>query len=114
KILHLNSSVERITSRTTMGSVQKITRIVLMLTIAFRLVAQLPPYKFSTTVVGEPLYTFGTTVAANSGFRGEIYHIDDRSLKLPDFSKLKPVGVIFTPYLCTTKSLFLCAARGFL
>ena len=34
---------------------------------------------------------FGTTVAANSGFRGEIYHIDPGSQKLPNFSKLKPV-----------------------
>jgi hypothetical protein len=33
-------------------------------------------------------------------FRGEIYHIDPGSQKLPNFSKLKPVGAIYTPYLC--------------
>jgi hypothetical protein len=33
--------------------------------------AQDIPYKFSTTVTGEPLYTFGTTVAVSGGFRGD-------------------------------------------
>jgi len=59
-----------------------------------------PPYKFSTTVTGEPLYTFGTTVAANSGFRGDIYLLKPDTRKLPNFSKLKPLGSIYTPYLC--------------
>jgi hypothetical protein len=63
-------------------------------------VAQSPPYKFSTTVTGEPLYTFGTTVAANSGFRGDIYLLKPQTAKLPNFAKLKPVGSIYTPYLC--------------
>jgi len=54
-----------------------------------------PRYKFSTTV-----YTFGTTVATNSGFRGDIYFIAEGSEKLPDLSKLKPVGAIYTPALC--------------
>jgi hypothetical protein len=83
-----------------MLSVPKISGMVVMLAIAPRLAAQEPPYKFSTTVIGEPLYTFGTTVVANSGFRGEIYFISPGSKKLPDFSTLKPVGVIYTPYLC--------------
>jgi hypothetical protein len=83
-----------------MPSVQTISGIALILLLGFRLGAQQPPYKFSTTVVGEPLYTFGTTVVANSGFRGEIYHIAPGSQKLPNFSKLKPVGAIYTPYLC--------------
>ena len=59
-----------------MLSVPTISGAALALALAFRLAAQQPPYKFRTTVAGEPLYTFGTTVAANSGFRGEIYHID--------------------------------------
>ena len=53
-----------------------------------------PRYKFSTTV-----YTFGTTVSSNSGFRGDIYHIEEGSEKLPDLSKLKTVGSIYTPVL---------------
>ena len=82
-----------------MSLVQPVSSIVVMLGLALTLAAQEPLYKFSTTVYGEPLYTFGTTVVA-SGFRGEIYHIDPGSQKLPDFSTLKPVGVIYTPYLC--------------
>jgi hypothetical protein len=78
----------------------------LILALALKLAAQQPPYKFSTTVIGEPLYTFGTTVAANSGFRGEIYYIDPGSRKLPNFSKLKPVGAIYTPYLCVPWRFF--------
>jgi len=47
----------------------------------------------------EPLYKFGTTVVATTGFRGQIYHIDMDSQQLPNFRKLKPVGTIYTPYL---------------
>jgi PA14 domain len=54
-----------------------------------------PRYKFSTTV-----YTFGTTVASNSGFRGDIYFVEEGREKLPDFARLKPVGSIYTPALC--------------
>jgi hypothetical protein len=82
-----------------MASLPKISGIVVTLVIALRLSAQEPPYKFSTTVVGEPLYSFGTTVVGNSGFRGEIYLISPGSKKLPNFSKLQPVGVVYTPYL---------------
>jgi hypothetical protein len=89
-----------------MPSVQKTSGIALMLTLAFTLAGQQPPYKFSTTVYGEPLYTFGTTAATNSGFRGEIYYIDAGSQKLPNFSKLKPAGVIYTPYLCVPPRFF--------
>ena len=67
---------------------------------------QEPPYKFGTTVVGEPLYKFGTTVAANSGFRGEIYFLEPDTGALPDFRKLKPVGAIYTPYLCVPYQSF--------
>ncbi|MFN7999120.1 MAG: PA14 domain-containing protein [Bryobacteraceae bacterium] len=73
--------------------------------LAVGLAGQQPPYKFSTTVYGEPLYTFGTTTIAN-GFRGEIYLIEPGSRRLPDFSALKPVGVIYTPYLCVPPRSF--------
>jgi hypothetical protein len=63
-------------------------------------------YKFSTTVKGEPLYTFGTTVAANSGFRGQIYFLEPESSKLPNLSRLTPVGTIYTPYLCVPPRSF--------
>lgn len=57
-------------------------------------VSKEPVYKFSTTV-----YTFGTTTASNTGFRGQIYLLKPGSNKLPDFAKLKPEGVIYTPAL---------------
>jgi hypothetical protein len=65
-----------------------------------------PPYKFSTTVTGEPLYTFGTSVVANSGFRGDIYLLHPGTEKLPNFGKLKPVGSVYTPYLCVPRRSF--------
>jgi hypothetical protein len=74
--------------------------MVAMLGVGLGLIAQEPVYKFSTTVVAQPPYTFGTTVVASSGFRGEIYYLDPGTQKLPDFETLKPVGVIYTPYLC--------------
>jgi len=83
-----------------------------MLTVLYLLVTwaaaqdKAPPYKFSTTVTGEPLYTFGTTVAANSGFKGEIYLLHPGTPKLPHFTRLKPVGSIYTPYLCVPSRSF--------
>jgi hypothetical protein len=71
----------------------------MVVTGALVLSAEEPIYKFSTTVFGKPLYGFGTSVAANSGFRGEIYEIERDSRRLPDFSRLTPVGTVFTPYL---------------
>jgi len=65
-----------------------------------------PPYKFSTTVTGEPLYTFGTSVVANSGFKGDIYLLKPETSKLPNFSRLKPVGSIYTTYLCVPRRSF--------
>jgi hypothetical protein len=100
-ILHPDPPLERIfLVEEDMSSLPKISGIVVTLGIALRLAAQGPPYKFSTTVIGEPLYTFGTTVVANSGFRGEIYFISPDSKKLPNFSTLQPVGEVYTPYLC--------------
>jgi hypothetical protein len=60
-----------------------------------------PRYKFSTTV-----YTFGTTVATNSGFRGDIYLLPEGAGRLPDFRKLQPVGSIYTPALCVPARSF--------
>ncbi len=77
----------------------------ILLVLAASLSAQ-EPYKFSTTVYGTPIYSFGTTTVANSGFRGQIYFIHPGSEKLPDFSKLKPVGDIYTPYLCVPPRSF--------
>jgi hypothetical protein len=65
-----------------------------ILALALPLMAQEPPYKFSTTV-----YSFGTSVADNSGLRGDIYYIKEGSGKLPNFSRMKPVGTIYTPRL---------------
>jgi hypothetical protein len=86
-----------------MSSVRKIAVAALLL--ASRLAAQ-QPYKFSTTVYGTPLDSFGTTVAANSGFRGDIYDLKPGTRRLPDFSKLKPIGAIYTPYLCVPPRSF--------
>jgi hypothetical protein len=70
-------------------------RAAFILALALPLGAQEEPrYKFSTTV-----YTFGTTVVDNGGFRGDIYYLDEGVEKLPNFSKLKPVGTIYTPAL---------------
>jgi hypothetical protein len=89
-----------------MPPVQRISAGIMMLALAGSVSAQEPIYKFSTTVIGEPLYTFGTTVVATTGFRGEIYHIKPGSRKLPNFSTLKPVGEIYTPYLCVPPRSF--------
>ena len=43
--------------------------------------------------------TFGTTVVVPGGLRGEIYNLPDPSYRLPNFEKLKPVGVIYTAEL---------------
>jgi hypothetical protein len=68
--------------------------------------AQQAPYKFSTTVVGEPLYTFGTTVVGSRGFRGDIYLLKADTQKLPNFSRLHPVGTVYTQYLCVPAQSF--------
>lgn len=70
-------------------------RFALLMAFALPLCAQDEPrYKFSTTV-----YTFGTTVVDNSAFRGQIYHVKPDTRRLPNFSKLRPVGTIYTPAL---------------
>jgi hypothetical protein len=85
-----------------------VRRAILLAVIAGTVFAQdrQPPIKFSTTVTGEPLYTFGTTVAASSGFKGDIYLLKPQTANLPKFSKLKPVGSIYTSYLCVPQRTF--------
>jgi hypothetical protein len=47
----------------------------------------------------EPEYKFGTTVAINSGLRGDIYFLHADTKWLPDFRKMKPKGSIYTTSL---------------
>ena len=47
----------------------------------------------------EAVPTFGTTVVIPSGLRGRIYKIRKYSKRLPDFSRLKPIGTIYTSSL---------------
>ncbi len=43
--------------------------------------------------------TFGTTVVIPSGLQGQIYNIRRYTSKLPDFSKMKPIGTIYASSL---------------
>ena len=47
----------------------------------------------------QPVPRFGTTVVIPSGLRGEVYRIRRNTTRLPDFSKLKSIGVIYTASL---------------
>jgi hypothetical protein len=47
----------------------------------------------------EPLARFGTTVVIPTGLEGRIYHLRHWSKTLPNFSKLRPVGTIYTSSL---------------
>ncbi len=47
----------------------------------------------------EPVAHFGTTVVIPSGLRGFVYHIKHDSSRLPDFTRLKPAGTIYTSSL---------------
>jgi len=47
----------------------------------------------------EPVPRFGTTVVIPGGLRGVIYHIPHGTSRLPDFTRLKPVGSIYTSSL---------------
>jgi hypothetical protein len=52
-----------------------------------------------TPVAGGPPYTFGVTVVDTTGLEGKIYYIKRDSQKLPDFSKMKSKGSIYTAEL---------------
>ncbi len=47
----------------------------------------------------EPVAHFGTTVVLPSGLQGAVYHIRRNTSRLPDFKKMKPVGIIYTSEL---------------
>jgi hypothetical protein len=53
-----------------------------------------------------PITTFGTTVVAPSGLRGEIYFLKSGTSRLPNFDKMEPVGVIYTSALNIPPSNF--------
>src|SRR5215471_13566390 len=52
-----------------------------------------------TPPVKNGLPTFGTTVVVPGGLRGEVYKIPPKSLKLPNFKKLKSMGSIYATEL---------------
>jgi hypothetical protein len=55
---------------------------------------------FSAMAIGQdPIATFGTTVVLPSGLKGLVYHLKHNTTSLVDFSKLKPVGTIYTASL---------------
>jgi len=82
-----------------MPPVTKMSGFVILLAVALRLAAQEPQQQLNPNVAGDQTPTFGTTVVANSGFRGEIYLLPPGTRRLPNFSRLKPVGAIYTPCL---------------
>jgi hypothetical protein len=53
----------------------------------------------SAPIIESETPTFGTTVVIPGGLRGEVYHLPSGASKLPNFEKLKPVGVIYTAEL---------------
>ena len=53
----------------------------------------------ATTFAEEPVYKFGTTVVIPSGLQGTVYRIRRNTTRLPDFRRLKPVGVIYADSL---------------
>ncbi len=54
----------------------------------------------------DPVAHFGTSVVISSGLRGDIYFIPPESTQLPNFSKLKPVGAIYTNELNVPRHAF--------
>jgi hypothetical protein len=61
--------------------------------------AALPLGTFSHALAQEPVPTFGSTTVIPAGLRGVIYHIHHNTQRLPEFSKLKPSGSIYTSSL---------------
>jgi hypothetical protein len=47
----------------------------------------------------QPQYTFGTTVVDLSGLEGRVFFLEPGTQKLPDFSRLHPVGSVYTTML---------------
>jgi hypothetical protein len=61
--------------------------------------AVLPLGTDSHALAQEPVPTFGSTTVIPAGLRGVIYHIHHNTQRLPEFSKLKPSGSIYTSSL---------------
>src|SRR5580658_801808 len=53
----------------------------------------------TSVLAQEPTATFGITVVIPSALEGRIYNIRHNTKKLPNFSKMKPVGTIYTTSL---------------
>ena len=56
-------------------------------------------FRAQTPAAGDPPYTFGVTVVDTTGLEGKIYYIKHDSQKLPDFSKMKAKGSVYTSEL---------------
>ena len=54
---------------------------------------------FCAFAQSDPVPTFGTTVVIPGGLRGEIYYLRANASRLPDFSKMKSKGTIYTSSL---------------
>ena len=68
---------------------------VYLLLVSCTLRAQEPGAAGKPPSSGDDIPSFGTTVVI-SGFRGDIYHLHHWIKRLPDFTKMKPVGSIYT------------------
>ena len=44
-------------------------------------------------------YTFGTTVVDSSGLEGKVYFLNPKTEELPNFSRMKPEGKVYTTSL---------------
>jgi hypothetical protein len=60
--------------------------------------AAFAPAQEPVATVGSTV-TFGTTTVIPAGLRGVVYHIRHNTKRLPDFSRLKPAGSIYTSSL---------------
>jgi hypothetical protein len=47
----------------------------------------------------QPAYTFGTTVVELSALEGRVYFLPKGTKKLPDFSRMRPAGTLYTTML---------------
>jgi PA14 domain len=61
--------------------------------------AQEPVFKLDPSPADGSLATFGVTVVDSSGLQGQVYLIREGSFQLPNFKKLKPIGVLYTSRL---------------
>ncbi len=55
---------------------------------------------------------FGSTVVISTGLRGAVYRLEEGTLRLPNFDKLKPLGYIYTNQLNVTRRQFSAGFPG--